>query len=264
MNFSVVMLAALLLVAAPGAAAKTVWTLRDGSFFFDSSAEKSQRLTGTITTELVEGDGEWRHFIRTIDIKGKTVRFVEASFGGGAIDIRKPNGPMSQAQIIIGDPDSSRFKSTSGSVSFRGPAKNPTSFQVRDLDPFMFGGHDLEAADRLTLVLSPADEIRCEPLNIDPRRDFPCHFDVAMTRNASTRVWVANFPLPGHGNFSELRYDLFRDTFKVFDMSTYGVTLVRESKGVRLKVNAWDKQDESGEFDHRIKGVLLLKPDPED
>jgi len=112
------------------------------------------------------------------------------------------------------------------------------------------------AAEELT-------EVTCDP-HIDSNGDFRCQFDIAMNMDKNTHVWVANFTLPGEGAFSALVYDLFRGKEKVFDMSTYGVTFVREpaAKRVRLKVDVWDKRDWDGKLEHRIKGKLLLRPDP--
>jgi len=151
----------LLFVAPWSAAATTVWTLQAGSSFYDASAEETQSLTGTITTELVDIGSNWRHLITDIAITGSTVSFVEASFGGGAIDIVKPDGPVGQVQIIIGNPDSSRFNlgATTSAGSFTGPADAPTSITLVDLQPFMFGDNDLESGDRLTLVLAPEPSV---------------------------------------------------------------------------------------------------------
>lgn len=145
----------LFVVAPPSAHATTIWTLQAGSSFFDASAGTTQSLTGTLTTDLIDIGTNWRHNITDIAIAGSTTSFVEASFGGGAIDIVKSDGPISQVQIIIGDPDSSRFRYISSAVTYTGPADAPTSITLVDLEPFIFGGHDLEAADRLTLVLAP-------------------------------------------------------------------------------------------------------------
>lgn len=154
---SVALASILLFLLGPlGAQAATIWTLQPGSSFFDSSAGTTQSLTGTLTTDVVDVGTDWRQNITDITISGATVSFVEASFGGGAIDIVKAIGPVSQVQIIIGSPDSSRFKyGLSSTVSFTGTPDAPTSLTLVDLEPFIFGGHDLEPADRLTLILVP-------------------------------------------------------------------------------------------------------------
>ena len=150
-----------LLIGAPIAQAATVWELALGSNFFDSSSGNTEALTGTITSELIllnsgESFADYRQNITDISILGTSVNFEEASFGGGAIDIRINTGTLHQVQVIIGNPDSSRFGG--GSTSYTGPMNAPTSFSFVDLEPFIVGGHDLDAADRLTLELVPVPE----------------------------------------------------------------------------------------------------------
>ncbi len=143
-------------LSAASAIAETVWTLQSGSAFFDDSAGSLQRLTGTITTELVEISGNWRFKITDISISGDTIAFVEASTGGGSIDLVKPAGPISPVHVMIGNPDYARFMSSSSTTaSFTGPPNAPTSITVTNLDLYENVGHDLDRKDRLSLVLAP-------------------------------------------------------------------------------------------------------------
>lgn len=72
----------------------------------------------------------------------------------------------------------------------------------------------------------------------------------------------ANFTLPGLGEYRDINMDFYRNGERVFDMSTYGVTFVREGDHVRLKVSTWDRKNKHGKFDHRVVGKLYLQPDP--
>jgi hypothetical protein len=140
--------------------AATVWAVQPGGTFFDASTGLTESVTGTIATELIDISSiHWRHQIVYIAISGTSVSFSEASFGGGTIDTDKAGNGIAQVQLIIGSPNSSRFTVVSASgYSHTGAPDSPTFIDLPALYPFVIGGHDLEATDRLSLQLAPVPE----------------------------------------------------------------------------------------------------------
>lgn len=108
--------------------------------------------------------------------------------------------------------------------------------------------------------MAPKDPI-CDQPSDDPSEPIRCKFDYALTRSDKTNVWIANIRFVGSGSFGRIRYDLFRGDKKVFDMSTTGITFVREGeRHVRLKVNVLDEKVDIGDA-HRIVGEMFLEQD---
>lgn len=114
-----------------------------------------------------------------------------------------------------------------------------------------------------TAAAAQEDVVSCQPDQLDSTTGaFPCGFNVAMSETTSNTIVQANFELPALGTYYEISMDFYRNGAKVFDMSTYAVTWLREGDHVRLKISTWDRKNRRGKFDHRVEGILMLKPDP--
>ena len=106
------------------------------------------------------------------------------------------------------------------------------------------------------------DVATCDPGTIDSNGNFACDFNMPMVEATTPLIVHANFTLPGLGEYRDINMDFYRNGEKIFDMSTYGVTFVREGDHVRLKISTWDRKNRNGKFSHRVAGKLYLQPDP--
>lgn len=113
-----------------------------------------------------------------------------------------------------------------------------------------------------TAASAQTDTALCDPTIININGHLVCNFDMALVEASAPEVLQSNFTLNGLGEYRDINMGFLRDGKRVFDISTFGVTFVREGDHVRLKISVRDQRNKKpGQHDDRVIGQLFLQSD---